>query len=106
MLPIDLPFVTAEAIAAVLAPIDNGGPDPRVVLVTVRHGGGTNVLAIRPPGAIDFRFGSGSRQAHREAAAAAGATYTEIGGPLAFDLDTPADLVLVESIAPESIGAG
>jgi 2-phospho-L-lactate guanylyltransferase len=106
VLPIDLPFVTAEAISAVLAPIDIGGPDPRVALVTDRHGGGTNVLALRPPGAIDFRFGPGSRHAHREAAAAAGATYTEIGGPLAFDLDTPADLVLIESIAPESIGAG
>jgi 2-phospho-L-lactate guanylyltransferase len=106
VLPIDLPFVTAEAIAAVLAPIDQGGPDARVVLVTDRHATGTNVLALRPPDAIDFRFGPESRQAHREAAVAAGAAYIEIGGPLAFDLDTPADLVLVESIAPEAIGAG
>jgi 2-phospho-L-lactate guanylyltransferase len=106
VLPIDLPFVTADAIAAVLAPIDRGGPDARVVLVTDRHGTGTNVLALGPPDAIDFRFGPDSRQAHREAAAAAGAAYIEIGGPLAFDLDTPADLVLVESIAPEAIGAG
>ena len=105
VLPIDLPFVTAEAIAAVLAPIDQGGPDARVVLVTDRHGTGTNVLALRPPDAIDFRFGPDSRQAHREAAVTAGAAYIEIGGPLAFDLDTPADLVLVESIAPEAIGA-
>jgi 2-phospho-L-lactate guanylyltransferase len=106
VLPIDLPFVTADAIAAVLAPIDRGGPDARVVLVTDRHGTGTNVLALRPPDAIDFRFGPDSRQAHLEAALAAGAAYVEIGGPLAFDLDTPADLVLVESIAPEAIGAG
>jgi len=105
VLPIDLPFVTAEAIAAVVAPIDQGGSNARVVLVTDRHGTGTNVLALRPPDAIDFRFGPDSRQAHREAAAAAGAAYIEIGGPLALDLDTPADLVLVESIAPESIGA-
>jgi 2-phospho-L-lactate guanylyltransferase len=106
VLPIDLPFVTAKAIAAVLAPIDQGGSDAHVVLVTDRHGTGTNVLALRPPDAIDFRFGADSRQAHREAAVAAGAAYTELGGPLAFDLDTPADLVLVESIAPEAIGAG
>ena len=106
VLPIDLPFVTADAIAAVLAPIDRGGPDARVVLVTDRHGTGTNVLALGPPDAIDFRFGPDSRQAHLEAALAAGAAYVEIGGPLAFDLDTPADLVLVESIAPEAIGAG
>jgi 2-phospho-L-lactate guanylyltransferase len=106
VLPIDLPFVTAEAIAAVLGPIDDDGPEPRVVLVTDRHGTGTNVLALRPPGVIDFRFGPDSRTAHREAARATGAAYAEVDGPLAFDLDTPADLVLFESMASEGIGAG
>jgi 2-phospho-L-lactate guanylyltransferase len=106
VLPIDLPFVTAAAIAEVLAPIDATGPDRRVVLVTDRHGTGTNVLALRPPGIIWFTFGQGSRVAHREAAASAGAAYAEVDGPLAFDLDTPADLVLLESQAPEAIGAG
>jgi 2-phospho-L-lactate guanylyltransferase len=106
VLPIDLPFVTAEAIAAVLGPIDDDGPERRVVLVTDRHGTGTNVLALRPPGVIDFRFGPGSRTAHREAARATGAAYAEVDGPLAFDLDTPADLVLFESMASEGIGAG
>lgn len=106
VLPIDLPFVTAEAIAEVLAPIDEGDPEPRVVLVTDRHGTGTNALALRPPGIVEFSFGPGSRRAHREAASAAGAVYVEVGGALAFDLDTPADLVLFESLAPEGIGAG
>jgi 2-phospho-L-lactate guanylyltransferase len=106
VLPIDLPFVTAEAIAAVLAPIDVADAGPRVVLVTDRHGSGTNVLALRPPGIIDFCFGPDSRSAHRDAAAASGVACTEIGGLLAFDLDTPADLVLVEAMAPEGIGAG
>lgn len=106
VLPIDLPFVTAAAITEVLAPIDDAGLEPRVVLVTDRHGTGTNVLALRPPGLIRFSFGQGSRVAHREAAAAAGAAYAEVVGPLAFDLDTPADLVLLESLAPEVIGAG
>jgi len=105
VLPIDLPFVTDEAIAEVLQRIDDE-PGPRVVLVTDRHGTGTNVLAIVPPGIIRFGFGPGSRRAHREAAAAAGAAYAEVDGPLAFDLDTPADLVLFESLAPEEIGAG
>lgn len=106
VLPIDLPFVTAAAIAEVLATIDDGALEPRVVLVTDRHGTGTNVLALRPPGIIEFGFGPGSRLAHREAAAAARAAYAEVEGPLAFDLDTPADLVLLESLAPEGIGAG
>jgi 2-phospho-L-lactate guanylyltransferase len=105
VLPIDLPFVTAEAIADVLRPLDED-PGPLVVLVTDRHGTGTNVLALRPPEIIDFLFGPGSRAAHRDAAAAAGATYTEVDGPLAFDIDTPADLVLFEGMAPEGIGAG
>lgn len=106
VLPIDLPFVTAAAIADVLAPIDDADPEPRVILVTDRHGTGTNVLVLRPPGVIGFGFGPGSRMAHREAAAAVGATYREVDGPLAFDLDTPADLVLFESLSPEGIGAG
>jgi len=106
VLPIDLPFVTAPSIAEVLAPIDDGALEPRVVLVTDRHGTGTNVLALRPPGVIAFGFGPGSRLAHREAAGTAGAAYAEVGGPLTFDIDTPADLVLLESLAPEGIGDG
>lgn len=108
VLPIDLPFVTAEAIGQVLDALAPAGDDggSRVVLVTDRHESGTNVLALRPPDAIDFRFGPDSRQAHRDAALAADVAYLEVGGPLALDLDTPADLVLIESIAPETIGAG
>lgn len=106
VLPIDLPFVTATAIAEVLARVDGDDARPRVVIVTDRHGHGTNVLALRPPRVIDFRFGPGSRQAHRDAAMVADAEFVEVDGPLAFDLDTPADLVLVESIAAEGIGAG
>jgi len=106
VLPIDLPFVTPEAVAAILAPLA-GASTPTVVLVTDRHGSGTNALALRPPDVIDFAFGPGSRRAHRAAAEAAGATYVEIGGPLKVDLDTPDDLVFVqETIATEGVGAG
>ncbi len=110
VLPIDLPFVTAEAVAAVLERLTAGAalphPDADVVLVTDRHGCGTNALALRPPHAIAFAFGPGSRRAHQAAAEAVGARYVEVDGPLAFDLDTPDDLVVVESMAPEGIGAG
>ena len=91
VLPIDLPFVSAEAVAAVLEPLIAAVAFPHpiatVVLVTDRHGSGTNALALRPPRAIDFAFGPGSRQAHRAAAEAVGARYVEVGGPLAFDLN-------------------
>lgn len=105
VLPIDLPFVSADAIRAVtdaLAVL----PHPTVVLVPDRHGSGTNALALRPPDAIDFAFGRGSRAAHRAAAEAAGATYREVDGPLAFDLDTPDDYVAVEAATREGVGAG
>lgn len=105
VLPIDLPFLTVETMGAVLERLD-ADPGPTALLVPDRHGTGTNVLALRPPGLIEFSFGPGSLEAHREATVAAGATYVEVDGPLAFDLDTPADLVLVDSMGREEIGAG
>jgi 2-phospho-L-lactate guanylyltransferase len=97
VLPIDLPLVTSADIARVL----DGLEDDRraVVLVTDRHGTGTNVLALRPPDVIDVAFGPGSRAAHRRAAEMSGATYLEVAGPLTVDLDTPDDLVYVESLS-------
>jgi len=104
VLPIDLAFVSADAIAAVLEPL--AAAERLVALVTDRHETGTNALVLRPPDVIGFSFGAGSRSAHRAAAEAAGARFVEVGGPLTIDIDTPADLVLVESMAPEGIGAG
>ena len=73
--------------------------------MTDRHGTGTNALALRPPDVIDFAFGIGSRAAHRAAAELVGAIYVEVEGPLSIDLDTPDDLVFVESLAAGAIGA-
>ncbi len=106
VLPIDLPFVTTEALAAVLGPLGAVGAVADVVLVADRHGNGTNALMLRPPDAIAFAFGPGSRHAHRAAAEAVGARYAEVEGPLAFDLDTPDDLVVIGSMIPEGIDAG
>ena len=69
-----------------------GSRRPFVALVPDRHGTGTNVLMLAPPGVIDFCFGPASRSEHAGAAAAAGAAYVELGGPLDIDLDTPEDL--------------
>jgi 2-phospho-L-lactate guanylyltransferase len=106
VLPIDLAFVTAETVAPVVTAVAEAMSSAVVILVTDRHGTGTNVLAVRPPNAIDFCFGADSRRTHRAAAQAAGAAYVELQGPLAFDIDTPADLVLVESMDAEGTLAG
>jgi 2-phospho-L-lactate/phosphoenolpyruvate guanylyltransferase len=107
VLPIDLPFVSDAAIGAVLAPLVADAVAPIVVLVTDRHGTGTNALVLRPPDVIDVAFGPGSRARHRDRAEAVGASYIEIAeSPLSVDLDTPEDLVLVTSNAPERLGVG
>ena len=105
VIPIDLAFVNADSLAGMLEPLARTEPGPLVVLAPDRHGTGTNALAMRPPGAIDFAFGPDSRRAHQGAAETAGCGYVEVEGPLSVDIDTPADLILVESLAPERIGA-
>ena len=104
ILPIDLPEVSSEAIAAILATLDS----PRRPLVTIvpdRHGRVTNALLLAPPDAIDTCFGGDSRAAHAAAAEAAGAELVELGGPLTLDIDTPDDLLLAEPILrPVDVG--
>ena len=107
VLPADLPWLDRDTLDSVLAAAGlKAGSGPFVGLVTDRHGTGTNVLILVPPGVIDFAFGPGSRGVHASAAAAAGAAYAELGGPLHVDLDTPEDLVLIEGLDPETIDVG
>jgi 2-phospho-L-lactate guanylyltransferase len=99
VLPADLPSVSAAAIDDLLAAAaegsagDPGSPGGLAVAVPDRHGLGTNALLISPPGAIDPAFGESSRAAHAARAAAGDVRWLELGGPLALDLDTPADLL-------------
>jgi 2-phospho-L-lactate/phosphoenolpyruvate guanylyltransferase len=104
VLPADLPRITAIAIDD----LAGGATSPDVtasveaaaglvLLVPDRHGEGTNALLTWPSEVIDPAFGLGSRAAHRAAALAAGAAFVERGGPLAFDVDTAADLLLAEA---------
>jgi 2-phospho-L-lactate guanylyltransferase len=97
VLPADLPGVSAAAIdrvAEAAQEAHRAAPEkPVVVLVPDRHGTGTNALLVAPPDAIPFLFGERSREAHAAAARDAGAAYVELDGPLAFDVDTPDDLL-------------
>jgi 2-phospho-L-lactate/phosphoenolpyruvate guanylyltransferase len=99
VLPIDLPAVSVETLAAVLdagaSALEPGRP--LTLAVPDRHGAGTNALLSSPPGAIEPAFGEGSFAAHREAALAAGATFVRHDGPLILDVDTGADLLLAEA---------
>jgi 2-phospho-L-lactate guanylyltransferase len=105
ILPIDLPRVSPQAVSELVSTALDRHP-PVVVIVGDRHGRGTNALLLTPPDVIDVHFGGDSHDAHEAAAASAGATFVELDGPLTIDLDTPDDLLLVESEAdvPESIG--
>jgi len=102
-LPGDLAKVTAAGLDALVALADEAGGGT-VVLVTDRHGRGTNALLLDPAGIIPFAFGGDSREAHACLARAAGARLIEPESDLAIDLDTPDDLLLAESIAPEVLG--
>lgn len=114
ILPGDLPGVTDDDVSALLAAADAADAadaaradagEGTVVLAPDRHGRGTNALLLEPPDVIEPAFGHESRAAHRAAALDAGAAYVELVGRLDVDLDTPDDLLLLESIRPEALHA-
>ena len=98
VLPADLPSISPAAIDELVGTAaSTPARGSLVAIVPDRHGPGTNALLMSPPGAIDPAFGEASRAAHAARAAAAGADWIELDGPLSLDLDTPADLLEAES---------
>ena len=103
VVPVDLPLVTAEALTTIVGELDDPAR-PVVVLVPDRHGRGTNALLVAPPEAIEFCFGGDSRVAHAACASENGARLVELReSPLALDIDTPDDLLLIEGLRPEAV---
>jgi 2-phospho-L-lactate guanylyltransferase len=97
-LPADLPLVAPADLEAL---IRLARRRPGVVLAGDRAGTGTNALLVRPPGAIDFRFGPRSRAAHLGEARRRGLEVRTLRRPgLAFDIDTPADYARLRALAP------
>jgi 2-phospho-L-lactate/phosphoenolpyruvate guanylyltransferase len=92
----DLPRVTAEDIQALVA----ATPD-RGMAIARALDGGTNAVSMRPPGAVVTHFGEPQSSAvHAQATAAAGLAARIVDLPgLAFDVDTPADLVELRETA-------
>jgi 2-phospho-L-lactate guanylyltransferase len=72
---------------------------PSALIVSDRHGTGTNALLLTPPDAIEPSFGPGSRERHVDAARAAGIEHEVVGGvtTLELDVDTPEDLEQLRS---------
>jgi 2-phospho-L-lactate guanylyltransferase len=102
VLPADLPAVSSDAIDELLAAAAAAAGDATALiglvgLVGDRHGAGTNALLLAPPAVIAPAFGAGSRESHARAATASGARYLELESPLAFDVDTSADLLAAEA---------
>ena len=96
----DLPSISVEALHEVVATAAAAVQPGRglVVIVPDRHGRGTNALLLSPPDVIHPAFGDDSRAAHQAAARNADALSVEVDGPLALDLDLPADLSLAEEL--------
>jgi 2-phospho-L-lactate/phosphoenolpyruvate guanylyltransferase len=74
---------------------------PGVVILTDRHGTGTNGLLLTPPTAIAPSFGMGSRERHAEIAHHRGVAWTVESIPaFAIDVDTAEDLAAVRAARP------
>lgn len=88
----DLPNLHASDVRAMIDGLPGEGA-AGVAIAPDRSGTGTNGLALRPPGVINFQFGVGSFAAHLAEVERAGVHLTVVDrSGLAFDLDTPEDL--------------
>ena len=95
VLPADLPLALPEEVQQLVASAADG---PALALVASRDGG-TNALALSPPGLIPFRFGPDSARRHEDEARRLGVRPLRLSLPsLGLDVDTPADLALVDSL--------
>jgi len=89
VLPCDLPYLTAEALAAVAT---QGGTQRHLLIAPDRQGTGTNALQVSALETFEFRFGEQSFARHMALAVESGWSATVCRrSELEFDLDTPED---------------
>ncbi len=97
ILPADLPQISTEDIAAMIAA---GSQPPVVVIAPDYHHEGTNALFVNPAGKIDYDFGPGSFERHCERARQAGMDLKVLELPsLAHDVDVPEDLSFLNQVS-------
>ena len=90
ILPADLPLISEDDIVNM---IGMGRGNPSVVIATDDEEDGTNAMFIRPPGLIEYAYGTGSFHRHVDLARKAGAEVKVFQSErLSLDIDLPADL--------------
>jgi 2-phospho-L-lactate/phosphoenolpyruvate guanylyltransferase len=88
--PVDLPLLSPEDVAALL---EAHGKAPAVTLAPARDERGSNAVVCSPPDLLPLRFGDDSFFPHLRRARALGVEAQIVRRPgLALDLDTPEDL--------------
>ncbi|MBI3325215.1 MAG: 2-phospho-L-lactate guanylyltransferase [Nitrospinae bacterium] len=89
VIPADIPLLTAEDVDGIM----HHGEHCAVVIVPSWDSRGTNAVLMRPPDALQLRFGSWSFFPHVKQAKRKGLPYKVIRLPrVALDVDTPVDL--------------
>lgn len=109
-IPLDLPLLTGDALAAVIestviettvmatsvmatSAMDRAGERPAAILVPSRDGTGTNALYRSPPRLFPSRFGPDSLSLHRAEAIQAGCEPIILtSDAIGLDIDDPADI--------------
>jgi len=93
VLPADLPLISASDIDALVRAGRRGG----FALAPDTNGTGTNALCLATAQPFRFQFGGNSRKLHLDAAARNGLCGRLVHLPgLAFDVDSPADLIRLD----------
>ena len=89
VIPGDIPLLTAADVDCVM----HHGMQYNVVIVPSWDSRGTNAILLRPPDALQLRFGSWSFFPHVKQAKRKGLSYKVVRLPrIALDVDTPEDL--------------
>lgn len=97
IVPADIPLLVREDIERVVM---LGRYHNSVVLVPDRHGDGTNLMFVRPPGLIPYAYGEGSFSKHQKYANDVDASVQVYRSErVALDLDTVDDLRAYVSLA-------
>jgi 2-phospho-L-lactate guanylyltransferase len=99
VIPADIPLIQARELEEIL----RRAPAEGSVLVPAGDGRGTNAAFRRPANLFPLRFGNDSFKPHRAAAQATGKPCVVLQLPgIAVDVDNPADLETLVSLAGET----